>query len=239
MGSKTKRKVHRRKRRVGGSKKRPVKRTIRRRYHHGGALTDYLPAAESIPGYSYLPSKESLPGYNFYKGVKAGYDLVSSVGNVYDDKEPKISTAPPLPPLPKGGLPYRPGDIAHNNRLKAKLPDPTYDSKAMLEQINAARKSMPQTRAEENRGIIQTIKKYKPIGTIDNVLKDLGLRDTIREKLSQHKLGRFLVNGADTAIKFGFGHKRRKSCGGSKIRRKPRVHHRRVHHRRGRGLTVI
>jgi hypothetical protein len=228
MGSKTRKKVHRKKR-VGGSKRRTTRRTVRRKVHYGGALTDYLPAAENIPGYSYLPNKESLPGYNFYKGVKAGYDLIASVGNVYDNKEPNISTAPPLPPLPKGGHPLIKRDIAHNRKIQSKLPDPTYDSKAMLDQINAARKNMPQSRAEENKGILQTIRKYKPIGTIDNVLKDLGLRDKVRKKLSQHKLGRFLVHGADTAIKFGFGRKR---CGGSKIRK------RRVH-RRGKGLTVI
>ncbi len=86
---------------------------MRKKSHHGDVLTDYLP--ETI--YSYLPKKESIPGYNFYEGVKAGYDLIVSVGNVYDNSESNISTAPLISSVPKGGHPVRRGHILHNKKI--------------------------------------------------------------------------------------------------------------------------
>jgi hypothetical protein len=229
MGSKTRKKVHRRKR-AGGSKRRPMKRIVKIKVHYGGALTDYLPAAENIPGYSYLPKKESIPGYNFYKGVKAGYDLISSVGNVYDNNEPNISTAPPLPPLPKGGHPVRKEDIYHNKKIQDSISDPYLNSKGMLEQLNSAKSKNTNINTDNVSAskIWGTLRKYKPVTSIDKFLHEVGLRNKVREKLNKSTIGKLLVHGADTAKKFGFG----KNYGGSKSRK------RRVH-RRGRELKVV
>ena len=70
-------------------------------------------------------------------------------------------------------------------------------------------------------GVVETIRKYKPIGTIDNVLKDLGVRDRVRSKLNSHSLGKHLVSAADTAISQGFGKKKvtKKRYSGSKSHR--------------------
>ena len=75
---------------------------------------------------------------------------------------------------------------------------------------------------------ISTIKKYRPITTIDNLLRDFGVRDSVRNKLSQSKIGRVLTNVADTAVSHGFGRKRRvrrrvvrRDVGGSKTHRRP------------------
>jgi hypothetical protein len=189
---------HRRRRRVGGSKRR---RTYRKR-HYGRGIYDYLPSAENIPG------------YNFYKGVKAGYDAVSSIGAIYDNNKPEISTVevhapasnipkpPPLPTLPKS--------IQRQKRA-----------------------------AEERSDLLSIARKIKPISFIDRALHHLGLRDKVRSKLSQSNLGKALVSGADTAIKFGLGRRRRRvvhrrrAYGGSKTRSRRRTH------RRGRGSIVV
>jgi len=71
--------------------------------------------------------------------------------------------------------------------------------------------------------IISTIKKYRPIATIDNLLRDFGVRDAVRNKLSQSKVGRILTNVSDAAISHGFGRRRvvrRKHYGGSKTHRR-------------------
>ncbi len=68
---------------------------------------------------------------------------------------------------------------------------------------------------------------------IDNALQQFGVRDKVRDRLSQSTLGRALVQGADFARTIGFGKRKRRvvrcrAYGGSKVSR-----------RRGRGAIVI
>jgi len=204
-----KRKLSYKRRKTGGSKVRRRKVVRRKFSHYGGALSDYLPSyetvasyvpsASSIPGYSYLPAASSIPGYSTYQGAKKAYNIAKEVSSVFDDKpeekEPIIETVNP--------------------------PDAFLESKKMLEQMNAIRATQPKPAPRSKNNIVTTLRKYKPIGTIDKILGEIGVRDSIRNRLGQSKFGRFLIRGADTAIRHGFGHKRRirrKARGGSKRR---------------------
>ena len=170
----------------------------------GRGLTDY------IPGYSYLPSVESvssyIPGYDTARGVKKSIEIASDIGNLFNDNN--IPIPPPLPPVPKSGLKLSRADLKHNEMLRKK-------------------------EMEENKpDFLETARKYKPIATIDNLLRDFGVRDRVRTKLSQSRIGRFLTRAADTAIKRGYGRKRsvrKKHYGGSKSHKRPRKTRSRVH----------
>ena len=54
-------------------------------------------------------------------------------------------------------------------------------------------------------GLNATLKKYRPLASIDNALKDLGARDYVREKLRSNMVGKLLVNAVDTGIQQGYG----------------------------------
>ena len=96
-------------------------------------------------------------------------------------------------------------DAAHNRRVDENLPDPMYDSKRMLEMLNADRVKYPPGRLENKSDLITKLREIRPISFIDNTLNSLGQRDRVWNYLSQSEIGKHLVTGADLAIQHGFG----------------------------------
>ena len=86
---------------------------------------------------------------------------------------------------------------------KKKIPPP-------LPPKRADQKANPLLHAPSPLTLHETLKKYKPITFIDNALKDLDVRDYVRNKLSGHTIGKHLVAAADMAIQQEYGRKRRK-----------------------------
>ena len=104
----------------------------------GGEISDYIPSTDMVA--SYIPyGMNALKNYrdakNLYNTGKKAFELYEGVINPRQ-----------LPPLPPGrpqtdrkSLAQSRRDIAHNRRVDENLPDPIYDSKRMLEMLNADR----------------------------------------------------------------------------------------------------
>ena len=188
----------------------PKKKIHKRKSHRrktgkrGGAISDYIPSTDTVA--SYIPyGTTALKNYrdarNLYNTGKKAFELYQGVIN---PRQP--------PPLPPGGPPtdrkslaQSRRDAAHNRRVDENLPDPMYDSKRMLEMLNADRVKYPPGRLENKSDLITKLREIRPISFIDNTLNSLGQRDRVRNYLSQSEIGKHLVTGADLAIQHGFG----------------------------------
>ena len=179
-------------------------RHIGRRGKRGGAISDYIPSTDTVA--SYIPyGTTALKNYrdarNLYNTGKKAFELYQGVIN---PRQP--------PPLPPGGPPtdrkslaQSRRDVAHNRRVDENLPDPMYDSKRMLEILNADRVKYPPGRLENKSDLITKLREIRPISFIDNTLNSLGQKDRVQNYLSQSEIGKHLVTGADLAIQHGFG----------------------------------
>lgn len=167
----------------------------------GGALTDW------IPGYNAAANAAS----SAYNSTANAYNTAKDAYGLYRD------ITAPTPEPPRQAVPITStqsyGDFSF-------LEDgPNFDQGVRFEPIPEAppappiyswrptqisRKPKPET---EKVSTVAKIKQLKPVTFIDNALKTLGIRDSVRGYLNKYKLGRLAVKGADHAIKFGFGNR--------------------------------
>jgi hypothetical protein len=201
-----KRKVNQRKPKLLGGKKRRYRR-------RGGALSDYIPSANTIA--SYIPGGQTALGYYnsipSYQDAKNAYGQAKDLYNTYNTTvKPAIDlynqfSKPGPPPLPSGGPPsLSRADQLHNKRLRdiqdRGARNTEYNRKVMENFYKGQQPQLP--------GFVQKARSIRPISFIDNALRVTGQRDRVRNYLQNKGLGS-LVSGADLAIQAGFGRRNR------------------------------
>lgn len=240
----TRKKTRARKKKVGVKRirVRPRARSIRR-VVYGGALSDYIPSVETAA--SYVPGGTTALDY-YNKGKKI-YDTGKKLYNVYEQYSPVIDAVaglaspgvpqpmpPPLPPVPKGGLPeLTPAEKKYNAMLREKNkmreamskddfdigmrsskknpflipPPPGAVTQAQMDKMKETFAPSPFLKGTVLQDVINLGRKYKPVSFIDNTLNRFGVRDKVRGFLESKNLGA-LNRFADAAIQSGLGRRR-------------------------------
>ena len=158
----------------------PKKKILKKKKTHrrktskkGGAITDYIPSTDTVA--SYIPyGTTALKNYrdaNLYNTGKKAFELYQEV--IHPRQPPPLP--PNGPPTDRKSLAQSRIDVAYNRRVDENLPDPMYDSKRMLEMLNADRRTGQ--RLESKSDLITKLREIKPISFIDNTLNTLGQRD--------------------------------------------------------------
>ena len=123
----------------------PVKkktRRSRRSRKHGESISDYLPSVDIIA--SYVPYGSTvLRNYrdakNLYDTGKKAFEIYQGV--IYPKQPPLLPPGGPL--TDQKSLLQSKRDAVFNKKVDQMMPDPTYNSKQMLEMMNAQRIKYP------------------------------------------------------------------------------------------------